>query len=154
MLLISSPPEAPLPSQRAGMPARLSLLSCSHLQIGAFQGEEMKIKSPGDVFLGGLETGSRLELRPARRGCWIRASLLVWTESSAHPAHRFAIARGKQGSRWDSAGLGCFSQLGLFLYGYPQYCCLFWDVFYLKKNKQTKKNKPEHLDSEKAHSPE
>lgn len=47
LLLRSSQREAPLPSWTARMPARLvSLLRRSHLQIRAFQGEEIKIKSP------------------------------------------------------------------------------------------------------------
>lgn len=57
---------------------------------------------------------------PVRRRCGFGWHLLVWTESRVHPAHRFAIVRGKQGSLWDSVGLGYFFQLGLFLYGYPQ----------------------------------
>lgn len=67
-------------------------------------------------------------------------------------AQGFVGNHGNQGSLWDSVGLGYFSQFKLFLYGYPQYSFLFWDIFYLKKQQQNKTN-PEHLDFEKAHSP-
>lgn len=75
--------------------------------------------------------GSKLEPRRVGLGCWIQGGcLLIGLRAALHPTHCQELCtlltfHGNQGSLWDSVGLGYFSQLNLFLYGYPQYSFLF-----------------------------
>ena len=139
------------------MPAGfVSTLRYLGLQICAFQGEEMRIKkSLWEVFLGGPKTGSKLEPQHVGQGYWMGRmfAYLDW-EQVSRPTHcqelcAWLTSRGNQGCLWDLVGLGYFSQLKMFLYGYPQYSFLFEDIFifFIEKKKET----PECLDFEKAH---
>ena len=67
---------------------------------------------------------------------------LDW-EQVSRPTHcqelcAWLTSRGNQGCLWDLVGLGYFSQLKMFLYGYPQYSFLFEDIFifFIEKKKR------------------
>lgn len=115
----------------------------SHLQIRAFQGEEMKIKHLRDVFPGGPKTGSKREPRHLGHGCWFREDVCLFAQKASFPSHLLLEALHLGNIPWKPGfplrlgKLLFFLQLKLFLYGHPSHClcvglCSYIYIFFIK----------------------